>query len=187
MSSDETLANQQTVGGKHVKARISISLAVNVTGTDELSPWFIEKASRPIDINSFRMVWQSNKRPGWLERFSKSTWSGLMVAWLEERWSSWLMDCQLKKQVKLFALVLMTCFAKLVGIDILHELLPNGSLHTKFLFLPANATFICQSLGLKSSLPRKMATLHLFAVQKIISIRLKRWTYYRLLIDWLTD
>ena len=43
MSPDGTLATQQTPGGKHEKARISVNFATNVTGTDKLPPWFIGK------------------------------------------------------------------------------------------------------------------------------------------------
>jgi hypothetical protein len=61
MSPDETLATMQTTEEKHNKARITINLAVNVTDTNKLPPWFIEKAAKPrcfaeFNMQNFRMM-----------------------------------------------------------------------------------------------------------------------------------
>ena len=47
ISLEGTLATEQTSGGKHDKAQISINLVVNATGTDKVSSWFIGKAANP--------------------------------------------------------------------------------------------------------------------------------------------
>ena len=47
MIPDVTLAAQQGAGRKHDKARITINLACNVTGSHKLDPWFIGKAAKP--------------------------------------------------------------------------------------------------------------------------------------------
>ena len=69
MSPEGTLATEQMPGTKVEKSRISINLAVNVTGTHRLYPWFIGTAAKPrcfsrlgINVNNFRMVWRSNKK-----------------------------------------------------------------------------------------------------------------------------
>ena len=47
MTPDGTLGTEQSAGGKHDKARITINLACNVTGSHKLEPWFIGKAAKP--------------------------------------------------------------------------------------------------------------------------------------------
>lgn len=43
MTPDGTLGTEQSAGGKHEKARITINLACNVSGSHKLGPWFIGK------------------------------------------------------------------------------------------------------------------------------------------------
>lgn len=69
MAPEVTLATQQGPGQKYDKARITINLAYNVTGSHKLDPWFICKAAKPrcfgrssINVKNFRMVWKSNKK-----------------------------------------------------------------------------------------------------------------------------
>ena len=74
MSPDGTLATQQTPGGKHEKARISVNFAINVTGTDKLLLFFIRKAANlrcfgrsGINIHNFRLGWRFNQK-AWMTR-----------------------------------------------------------------------------------------------------------------------
>lgn len=69
MTPDVTLATQQGAGRKHEKARITINLACNVTGSHKLDPWLIGKAAKPrcfggssINIKNFRMICKNNKK-----------------------------------------------------------------------------------------------------------------------------
>lgn len=69
MTPEGTLATEKMPGGKHEKARISINLAVNATGSHRLSPWFIGTAAKPrcfarsgIHVSNFRMTWRANKK-----------------------------------------------------------------------------------------------------------------------------
>ena len=87
MSPDGTLATQQTPGGKHEKARISVNFATNVTGTDKLPPWFIGKAANPrcfgrsgINIHNFRMVWRFNQKAWMTGRIFKE-----YLLWFDNR------------------------------------------------------------------------------------------------------
>lgn len=69
MTPDVTLTTQQGPGPKHDKARITINLACNVTGSHKLDPWFIGKAEKPrcfgrasMNIKNLPMVWKNNKK-----------------------------------------------------------------------------------------------------------------------------
>ena len=69
MTPDKTLEMEQSAGGKHNKAHITINLAYNVIESHKLEPWFIGKATKPqcfgrssINIKNFQMVWRNNKK-----------------------------------------------------------------------------------------------------------------------------
>ena len=61
---DETLGTEQSVGGKHNKARITINLACIFIGSYKLEPWFIEKGAKlqyfgrsSINIKNSQIIW----------------------------------------------------------------------------------------------------------------------------------
>lgn len=69
MTPDGTLGTEQSAEGKHKKARITINLVCNISGSHKFEPWFIGKAAVPccfdrssINTKNFWMVWRSNKK-----------------------------------------------------------------------------------------------------------------------------
>lgn len=69
MSPDATLARECKAKGKLVKARVTVNLACNVTGSRKLRPWFIGKARTPrcfhrsgVHVTNLPVVWRYNKK-----------------------------------------------------------------------------------------------------------------------------
>ena len=137
MTPDGTLGTKQSAGGKHDKARITINLACNVTGSHKLEPWFIGKAAKPrcfgrssINIKNFRMVWRNNKK-----------------AWMTGKiFKEYLLWFDGKMAGRSVILLIDGFSAHHAGLNLLHEEFPQGLINTKVIFLPANATSVCQPL-----------------------------------------
>ena len=137
MTSDGTFDTEQSAGGKHDKARITINLACNVTGSHKLEPWFIGKAAKPrcfgrstINIKNFRMVWRNNKK----------AW---MTGEIFKDYLLWFDGKMVGRQV----ILLIDGFsAHHAGLNLLQEEFPQGLTNTKVIFLPPYVTSVCQPL-----------------------------------------
>lgn len=96
MAPDGTLGTDQGAEGEHGKARITISLACNVTGSHKLEPWFIGKARVPrsfggssIKIKDFLdyVAEQQESLDDWESLYG----CGLIGRWQVDKLSCWLM------------------------------------------------------------------------------------------------
>jgi hypothetical protein len=61
------LSTQALPGLKKDKARISLALCSNATGTDKIAPWLIGKAKMPralrgVNVRALGLVWKSSKK-----------------------------------------------------------------------------------------------------------------------------
>ena len=137
MLPDATLADQQMPGGKIEKARLTVNFCTNVDGSHKLPPWFIGKAQNPrcfgkagIKIDNFRCVW----------RFNTKAW---MTGKLFKEYLRWFDRQVAPRKV---VLVIDGFSAHHTGLDLLEEHELHELHHTTVLFLPANATSICQPL-----------------------------------------
>src|SRR5881394_1815300 len=89
MSPSRTLATQQLPGRKKNKARITAHLCCNSTGTEQLSPWFIGMAERPlafrnrhINMNAMDMEWRHNAT-AWMNNVIMDEW----LRWFDKQMS----------------------------------------------------------------------------------------------------
>jgi len=125
---DKTLAfkNEKCSGGKHSKERLTLLLAVNMTGTDKLKPLLIGKSKKPrcfAGVKSFPVEYTANKK-----------------AWMtSELFAKWLLrvDNQMKTQKRKILLFIDNCPA--------HNIILNCQA-VKVKFLPPNTTSKSQPL-----------------------------------------
>ena len=80
MSPSRGLSSTLRPGRKHNKARITVVICTNASGSDRFPLWFIGHAKTPralrnVNIGSMGGVWKSNKK-AWMNQF-------LMVEWLQ--------------------------------------------------------------------------------------------------------
>lgn len=136
-SPDGTLATQQTAGGKTQKAQITANFCCNVTGSQKLKPWFIGKAQNPrcfgrsgLHVENFAMVWRNNAKAWMTDKIFKE-----YLRWFDQQM------CGQK-----VVLLIDGFSAHHAGLNLLHQDYPEGLQFTTVLFLPANATSICQPL-----------------------------------------
>ena len=136
-SLDGTLATEQTPGGKHEKARITANFCCNVTGTRKLKPWFIGKAKIPrcfgssgVKADNLAMVWRANK----------TVWMTGVI------FKEYLLWFDIQVEGRKVVLLIDGFSAHKTGLDLLLEARPTGLRNTTVIFLPANATSICQPL-----------------------------------------
>lgn len=123
-------------GRKKDKARITVCLTCNATGTDKLPLWFIGKAKRP---NCFKNEYLDGlKSIGAVWRYNDTAWMNhkIMAEYL-----AWF-DQEMKKQGKHTLLLMDNFSAHEVAVEQLTESLTN----TKVKWLPPNATAIHQPL-----------------------------------------
>ena len=137
MLPDATLTDRQLSGGKLEKQRITVNFCCNATGTHKLPPWFIGKAEKPrcfgragIHIDKLNLQWRNNQK----------AW---MTGRLFREYLRW-MDRQVAPRK--VVLLIDGFSAHKAGIDLLYATHPQGLEHITILFLPANATSICQPL-----------------------------------------
>jgi hypothetical protein len=131
---DRTLASEEIAGGKKEKARITANFCCNVTGSDKLPIWFIGKAKNPrcfkgIKIKNLDLEWRSNAK----------AW---MTGKIFREWLIWFNKRMTARQV----LLLVDGFsAHEAGLNLLEE---EGIeiANVKVVFLPTNATSLCQPL-----------------------------------------
>lgn len=137
MTRDETLGTEQSAGKKHEKARITINLACNINGSHKLKSWFIGRAVVPrcfgrlsINIKNFQIVWQSHKKLWMTDKIFKE-----YLLWFHGKMAG--------RQV----ILLINIFsAHHVGLNLFQEEFLQGLTNTKIIFLPTNATSVCQPL-----------------------------------------
>ncbi|XP_025407157.1 tigger transposable element-derived protein 6-like, partial [Sipha flava] len=121
-----TFKNEKCSGGKHSKERLTLLLAVNMTGTDKLKPLIIGKSKNPrcfAGVKSFPVNYTANKK-----------------AWMtSELFAEWLLriDKQMKIQKLKILLFIDNCPA--------HNIIPNYQA-IKVKFLPPNTTSKSQPL-----------------------------------------
>ena len=137
MMPDATLADQQLPGGKIEKARVTINLCCNADGSKKLPPWFIGKAKTPrcfgrasVKIQNFKCIWKHNTK-GW------------MTGVIFKEYLKW-MDLQVAPRKSI--LLIDGFSAHQTGLDLFHSENENGLGFITVIFLPANATSICQPL-----------------------------------------
>lgn len=121
-----TFKNEKCNGGKHSKERLTLLLAVNMTGTDKLKPLIIGKSKKPrcfAGVKSFPVDYTANKK-----------------AWMtSELFAEWLLriDKQMKIQKRKILLFIDNCPA--------HNIIPTCQA-VKVKFLPPNTTSKSQPL-----------------------------------------
>ena len=140
MSPDDTLTREVKAGGKLEKARITVNLACNVTGTRKLPPWIIGKARTPrcfgnsgVHVDNFPMVW----------RYNTKAW---MTAAMFEQYLRWFDRKMAGRKV---CLLVDEFSAHKAGLGFLRLGSPEGLTNTKVLFLPTitpAAGSVCQPL-----------------------------------------
>ena len=139
MKPDRSLSTFEESGRKKDKARITVSLTCNSTGTDRLPLWFIGKAKRPNCFKAERL--QNLESLGAFWRYNDTAWMNHHIMKEYLRW----FDAQLRIQNK-HALLLMDNFSAyelaVEQIEEMTTLLTN----TKVIWLPPNATSIHQPL-----------------------------------------
>lgn len=137
MTPDSTLATVQRPGMKLEKARITANFCCNASGTQKLFPWFIGTAKRPrcftganVNIANLPLVWRSNKK----------AW---MTGILFKEYLQWF---DLQMQGRQVVLLIDSFSAHNTGIDLFNVANSTGLQNTIVLFLPKNATSLCQPL-----------------------------------------
>ena len=132
-SPDGALASQSEASGKLDKARITVNLACNITGTRKLPPWFIGKAQTPrcfdnsgIYVENFPMVW----------RYNGMAW---MTGVMFEEYLRWFDRQMAGRHV---CLVIDELSAHHAGLGFLHSNTPEGLRNTRIFFLPTIITSI---------------------------------------------
>jgi hypothetical protein len=138
MKPDRSLTTFEVSGKKKDKARITVGLTCNSTGTDRLPLWFIGNVSRPncfrserlYDLNTLGVIWRHNKT-AWMNHH------------IMKEYLYWL-DREMRTKGNR-ALLLMDNFSA-------HELAMEqigeeaNLTNTKVMWLPQNATSIHQPL-----------------------------------------
>jgi hypothetical protein len=132
---DKALATTQMAGGKAVKARITAHFCCNATGTDKLPIWFIGMAAKPrclaangIAMEDLDIVWRHNKK-GWMNAEIFVEW----LFWLDARMAG-----------RKIALLIDSFSAHERGLEIVRA--EGGLENVEVIFLPVNATSVCQPL-----------------------------------------
>lgn len=131
ISPDDTSTREDKASGKLEKARLTVILASNVSGTRKLPPWIIGKAQAPrcfgrsgVHVENFPMVWRSNGK----------AW---MTGAIFEEYLRWFDRQMAGRKV---CLLVDENFAHTFGIEWLLSLSPEGLANTILLFLPAGTT-----------------------------------------------
>ena len=131
---DWTLATQARPGGKRMNFRVTANFCCNATGTHKLDIWYIGSAKNPrsfkssgVNIKNLNMVWRNNK----------TAW---MTALIFREYLHWF-DGQMDHPV---VLLIDGFSAHELRLALVEE--EGGLRHTKVLFLPPNATSMCQPL-----------------------------------------
>ena len=134
-SPDRTLASEDLSGTKKEKARITANFCCNADGSDKLPPWFIGTAKR------LRCFQQARIRPenlGIMWRSNKKAW---MTSDMFKEYLHWFDERMVDRKV---VLLIDNFSAHELGLAKVQE---TGELrNTEVIFLPANATSICQPL-----------------------------------------
>ena len=138
MSPDDVLTNGNPDSGKLEKARLSVGLACNITGTHKLKPWFIGKARTPrcfglsaIHVENFPIVWQSN---------CKAWMSGLVFA----DYIKWFDDQMAGRKV---CLLVDDYSAHTAGVQFIPTEPPEGLKNTRIIVLPTSYIPISHPMG----------------------------------------
>jgi hypothetical protein len=139
MKPDRSLTTFEESGRKKDKARVTVGLTCNATGTDRLPLWFIGTANRPhcfrsehlTGLDTIGAVWRHNKT-AWMNHYIMKEY----LLWFDQR-----MRSKGKK-----VLLLMDNFS---AHELAAEQIENGVVkltNTKVMWLPPNATSIYQPL-----------------------------------------
>lgn len=138
MSPNDDLTSESKAGGKLEKARITVVLACNVTGTRKLAPWFVGKAQTPrcfdrsgVRVENFPTVWRSN---------GKAWMTGVIF----EEYLRWFDRQMAGRKV---CLLVDEFSAHGAVVQFLPRESPEGLANTTILVLPANATSTFQPLN----------------------------------------
>lgn len=128
MSPESSLRKEIKAGGTLEKARITVALACNVTGTRKLPPWIIGKARSPrcfsqanVHVDNFPMVW----------RYNRKAW---MTGAIFEQYLQWF-DRQMDGRK--VCLIVDEFSAHKAGVGFLYLGSPEALRNTRLLFLPA--------------------------------------------------
>ena len=137
LSPDATLASESRASGKLEKAQITVTLACNATGTQNLPPWIIGKAQIPrsflrsgVHVENFPMVWRYN---------GKAWMTGIMF----EEYLRWFDEQMADRKV---CLLIDELVAHKDGVIFLPSERPEGLANTTVIFLPVKPTSFCQPL-----------------------------------------
>ena len=136
-SPDGTLATERTAGTKVQKARITANFCCNADGSHKLPPWFIGTAKNPrcfgragVNAENLAVVWKHNTK-GW------------MTGRLFKEYLEWFDGLIYGRKV----ILLIDGFsAHKTGIDLHADEIHGGLRNTTIIFLPKNATALCQPL-----------------------------------------
>ena len=127
MSPEDSLRKEIKAGGTLEKARITVALACNVTGTRKLPPWIIGKARNPrcfrranVHVDNFPMVW----------RYNRKAW---MTGAMFEQYLQWFDRQMAGRKV---CLIVDEFSAHKAGVRFLYSGSPEGLTNTKILVLP---------------------------------------------------
>ena len=136
MKPDRSLTTMPEYSRKKDKARITVVLICNLTGTDKLLIWFISKAKRPNCFKYERLDGLESIGTFW--RYNDTAQMNHKII---EEYLLWF-DQEMKKQGK-YVLLLMDNFS---AHEVAVEQLTDPLLNTKVKWLPLNATSVYQPL-----------------------------------------
>jgi hypothetical protein len=132
MKPDRSLTTFTTSGKKKEKARITVGLTCNATGTDKLPLWFIGTAARPNCFRSANLFGLEAIGAFW--RYNKTAW---MNHHIMKEYLLWL-DMQMRVKGKRALLLMDNFSAHEVAVEQLME--AQQLTNTKIMWLPPNAT-----------------------------------------------
>jgi hypothetical protein len=134
MKPDRSLLTFEESERKKDKARITVGLTCNATGTDRLPLWFIGSANRPNCFRAERLIGLETIEAHW--RHNKTSWINHHIIKEYLLWFDQQMQIKGKK-----ALLLMDNFsAHELAVEEIEEV--NSLTNTKVMWLPPNATSI---------------------------------------------
>ena len=112
---DRSLSTFECKGEKKQKARITVALTCNSTGTDKLPPWFIGTASRPNCFRAERICGLEPLSAVW--RHNKTAW---MTHHIMKDFLKWF-DNRMKSQGKKALLLMDNFSAHELGVELMEE------------------------------------------------------------------